>query len=163
LHALLLVPNSYFNADYLTLADWLSEIQDAFRFDYAPSIRISKVGTGGGAPSLRKALLETFKYAVKSQDLVTDVNFCLTLTDQLHRLRCQTFGGVLKKLFRELDDDDEEGIDPDLDDFDALWFVKDPDLEPFFLTWNPARQMYVLRCPTAPLATILPLGFHARK
>lgn len=161
LHVLLLVRPSYFQTGYLTHSQWIELVRETFRLDYDPSIRIRRVGNGRGELQLRKALLETFKYAVKAQDMIVDRDWCLQLTDQMHKLRAHSNGGLLRKLLVERDDDEEDGIDPELDDFEALWFVPDADVEPFLLRWKPSIQDYVIS--EVPLMyEVLPWGYFMR-
>ncbi len=159
LHVLLLVPPSYFTDGYLSHGDWMSLIRDAFRLDYDPSIRIRRVGSNVDEMPMRKALLETFKYAVKAQDMIVDRDWCLQLTDEMRGLRAHSSGGLLRQYLADQDDEEEDAIDPDLDDFEALWFVADEDSEPFLLQWQPRVQDYVIT--QAPLhGQVLPWGSY---
>nr|CRY95002.1 hypothetical protein [uncultured prokaryote] len=138
LHVLMLVPSEYLSTGYMQQSEWVDLVQDAFKLNYKPSIRISRVQ---GKDGLHKAVLETFKYTVKSQDLVGDRSWCLTVTDQMHGLRARSHGGVFKQLLAAVSD--EETDLEDADEFEHLWFTPDPEAELTFLVWNHRQRSYV--------------------
>ena len=136
LHVLMLVPPQYFESSYLSKDDWIELVQDAFRLDYRPAIDVQAVK---GRDELQHAVLETFKYAVKSQDLVTDRSFCLTVTDQMRGLRSRSNGGIFKKLLASMSDEDYP-VD-DVDEVDEV-FKPDLDGEVIHLLWKRRLKRY---------------------
>ena len=138
LHVLMLVRPEYFTSNYLDQNAWIDLIQDTFRLDYKPSIRITAVDARS---DLNRAVLETFKYAVKSQDLASDRSFCLTVTDQMRGLRSRSNGGVFKKLLASMSDEDAALDGTDTEGFDDL-FKADPEGEVIHLLWKRGLQRY---------------------
>jgi plasmid rolling circle replication initiator protein Rep len=135
-HCLLMVRPSYFTTGYLSQKRWAELWQDCLKVDYSPVVHIQTIkppkGTSEGqeGAAMLTALCETLKYSVKPSDVLRDDNrgmsnqeWLVELTKQLHKTRAVATGGVLKeylKLLEEEPDDlifaDESGItEPDLD------------------------------------------------
>jgi hypothetical protein len=73
IHALLLVPASYFGKNYVKSTEWQSQWMMAARLDYVPVVDIRRAtakGTSNGAIEDAKAAgIEAMKYAVKATDM----------------------------------------------------------------------------------------------
>ena len=71
---------------------------------------------------------EILKYCTKETDLVTDREWFLELTRQMHKLRCISTGGVLKEYLYELEREPtdlihtDETQDPTEAHEESLWF-----------------------------------------
>jgi plasmid rolling circle replication initiator protein Rep len=105
-HAMLLVRKSYFTGKYyITQKAWSFIWQDCLDVDYVPMTHIKKV-----KGDISKGILETLKYSTKPSDMLTDVEWFLELTQQVHRMRFVATGGVLKHVFK----DDDKETDQDL-------------------------------------------------
>lgn len=86
IHALLLVPASYFSHNYITQSEWQRQWQMACRLDYAPVIDIRKAYTKTASEDLidtiPPAVIEAGKYVTKSADIHA-------LGQQAPELHCQ--------------------------------------------------------------------------
>lgn len=127
-HCLLLVSPSYFGKPYLTQADWTELWKQALRADYTPVVNVKAVKPKAGSEpdsGIITAVLETLKYGVKEQDLLSDAAWLQELTKQLHKTRAVSVGGVLRKHISDeepedlIHGEDEEG---DLNDEVDIWF-----------------------------------------
>lgn len=150
LHMMLLVPPTYFSTTaYMSHKKWLQFVKEAFRIDYEPAVRIQRIGGRNDGSQhyfhrMRKAVLEVFKYTVKSQDLLEDRSWTLEVTDQLHQLRSISTGGVLRKYFKSLEDDTVDDVQLE------NWFVPDEEEGLIFLEWNSKRKQYSITHVTRP-------------
>lgn len=150
LHVMLLVPPSYFSTTaYMPHKKWLEFISDTFRINYEPAVRIQRIGgrddgSGSYLERMRKAVLEVFKYTVKSQDLLEDSNWTLEITDQLHNLRAISTGGVLRKYYKKLEEDTLDDVEVE------RWFIPDEDEGLIYLEWNQKRKEYLVTHVTKP-------------
>ena len=110
-HCLLLVPSSYFSGKgYLKQSDWAELWQKVLRIDYQPVMDIRAVKKGCQPMSL---VPEILKYCVKESDLVKDRVWFLELTNQMHKMKCVTTGGILKQYLKALEDEPEDLIGKD--------------------------------------------------
>lgn len=127
-HILAQVKSTFFNqGHYVKHEQWRAAWRDAARLPYDPMVEVHAVRDKGGktvsnanVETMRKAVAEVLKYAVKPADMEADAHWFLTLTDQVHRLRFVACGGVLKDVFKEeekesdlLVQDDAPEADPD--------------------------------------------------
>ena len=132
-----MVPPSYFKGGaYLSQKRWAELWQACLKVDYTPVVHIQAIkapkGTSEGqeGAAMLTAVCETLKYSVKPGDVLQEDNrgmsnqeWLVELTRQLHKTRAVATGGVLKeylKLLEEEPDDlifaDESGVtEPDLD------------------------------------------------
>lgn len=142
-HVLAMVSPSYFGKHYLTRDDWAKAWQGAMRLDYLPVVdvkavrdkRTGKTATNVDPETLKGAVSETLKYAIKPSDMQSDVTWFFELTRQIHRMRFIASGGLLKDLFKE----EESGED--------LLLADDPNAEPDDLgqltfSWAPNVKQY---------------------
>lgn len=113
-HCLLMVNAGYFKVPhYLSQAAWTELWQDVLRVDYTPvvDVRAVKPNQKHGLDGLTAAIVETFKYSVKPDDLSgagldEDRAWLLELTQQLHKTRAIALGGVLRNYLSESEPED---------------------------------------------------------
>lgn len=109
-HCILVVNKSYFkdNEIYITQKKWVSLWQKAMKLDYQPNVDVRRV-KGNTA----KAVSEVAKYSVKDADYIIKHDWDLTLCSvkildkALHKRRLVAYGGIMKKLHKQLNLDDE--------------------------------------------------------
>ena len=106
-HCLLLVPSSYFGVNYVKQSEWVEMWRKSMRLDYNPILDVQAVKNGGTPMDLVPELL---KYCTKESDLISDRQWFLELTQQMHKMRAIATGGVLKEYLRELEEDPEDLI-----------------------------------------------------
>lgn len=106
-HCLLLVPASYFGKNYIKQDEWAKLWQSSLRVDYTPVMDVQAVKKGQQPMQLVPELL---KYCTKESDLVADKEWFLELTRQMHKTRCISTGGVLKKYLKELEQEPDDLI-----------------------------------------------------
>jgi plasmid rolling circle replication initiator protein Rep len=107
-HCLLMVQASYFGRNYIRQSEWVDMWKKALRVDYKPVLDVQALKSESSMVGL---LAEIIKYQCKPNDLVlSDREWFLELTRQLHRTKAIAFGGIFKDYFRELDKEisDEE-------------------------------------------------------
>lgn len=133
-HALLMVPPSYFQADYLKQSEWAWLWQECLRVNYRPVIDVRTVKADYNprwranptAPyKLWGAIAEILKYTVKVSDMTHDHDWFLTVVDQIHKTRSVAIGGILKKYIKDREKErltDEIGEDAPLDDAARVFF-----------------------------------------
>lgn len=117
-HCLLMVKASFFGRNYIRQAEWVEMWRKSLRVDYNPVLDVQALKPQSSPVAL---LAEIVKYQCKPNDIVlSDREWFLELTRQLHRTKAIAFGGVFKEYFRELekeptteemigDDGEEEG------------------------------------------------------
>jgi len=110
IHALVMVPASYFGKGYLTHDKWVQLWRSCARLDYDPMVNVQTVKPkAAGLEGLHGALVETFKYSIKPSDMVADEIWFWEVTKQLHKTRFIGLGGCLRGFFSvdepETDDD----------------------------------------------------------
>lgn len=126
-HCLLMVKASYFGRNYVSQSEWIELWKKSLRADYNPILDVQALKTES---SLVGLLAEIIKYQCKPNDLVlSEREWFLELTRQLHRTKAIAFGGIFKEYFRELDEkvSDEEMLGltdrPDEVDEGHLYFA----------------------------------------
>jgi plasmid rolling circle replication initiator protein Rep len=110
-HYLLMVRPGYFSGkNYVTQRRWTELWRECALLDYNPIVYIRSVKKKPGAISgempLRRAISETFKYAVKPSDMFGD--WLIELTTQVFRLRFIACGGALKNVLRESEETEKD-------------------------------------------------------
>lgn len=124
-HVLLMVKPSYFTHGYVKHDQWAERWRDALRVNYTPSVRVQAVKPLRDNPENvlghLSAVLEVFKYQVKTDDVLDDAAWTAELTKQTHKLRFLATGGLLKNFLRGLEKESNEdlvraGDDPLSDD-----------------------------------------------
>jgi plasmid rolling circle replication initiator protein Rep len=133
-HCLLMVPPTYFQADYLKQSDWAELWQQSLRVDYRPVVDVrvvrpeQRLASGQIVPALWNiwgAVVEILKYAVKPSDMVRDPEWFLQLVDQIHKTRAVAVGGILKQYIREHEKEDltiEPGDEHIVEEMERLFF-----------------------------------------
>ena len=121
-HCILAVRKSYFNKEYISQQAWTTLWKKSLNVDYSPIVHITRF-KDKGSNSLKKAIAETAKYTVKDNDYIVineyDDEVDTKLTDEsvkvldfaLCNRRLTAFGGLLKRLHKELNLDDAEDGD----------------------------------------------------
>jgi len=104
-HILLMINSNYFKTAYIKHARWVELWRDSLGINYDPNVDIRPIKT-----SIETGALEVLKYAVKPADMVADRDWFLELTRQLVKRRFIGTGGVLKDLFQEKEQSNEELI-----------------------------------------------------
>lgn len=128
-HALLMVEPSYFTgANYITQKRWSELWAKSLKTNEIRVVDVRKVKPKKGLESQKteailSATTEVIKYAVKPSDNLIDEHdiqrpgqrvrmsnqdWLVGLTDQLHKSRLIATGGVLKDYFKELEDERQE-------------------------------------------------------
>jgi len=100
-HVMLCVKPSYFKGrGYIKQSAWLQNWRDAMRDQsiFKVHIQVVKPKSGG---ALFAAVVETLKYSFKPGDIMRDPAFLFGMTEQLHKLRFLSTGGVLKGLLKD--------------------------------------------------------------
>lgn len=109
-HCLLLVKPSYFGKYYMKQKEWVELWRSCSRIEYNPILDIRPVRQGHQPMEL---IPEILKYCVKESDLVTDREWFLELTRQMHKMRNVAIGGVLKEYLKQLEQEPEDLIGKD--------------------------------------------------
>lgn len=107
IHAIILVDKGYFkkdNKDYMQTRDWVKMWRTSLKLDYDPICDIRKVK---GGKNKHKAVAEVAKYTLKDSEYVTDKNELTdklvdTLGNAMHGRRLFAFGGLMKKVAKEI-------------------------------------------------------------
>jgi plasmid rolling circle replication initiator protein Rep len=122
-HCLLMVRPGYFGKNYIRQDEWVELWRAALRIDYNPVLDCRAVKRGKQPMQLVPELL---KYCTKESDLVSDREWFLELTRQMHKMKCITTGGILKQYLQELEAEPEDFIgesdDPQAQDEAELYF-----------------------------------------
>ena len=118
-HCLLLVKPGYFQGGvYLSQEAWADMWRECLRIEYQPVVDIRRVKAEsdkakaaelleGKIAGLKAAVLETLKYSIKVEDMLSDAQFLYGVTDQLRGLRFLATGGILKDFLKDEVADDE--------------------------------------------------------
>lgn len=127
-HCLLFVSSSYFSGqNYISQEGWTELWKQCLRADYSPNVNVKAVKRAyGKVNTVSHAILETLKYTVKENDLMSDGTWLLELTRQLHKTRAVSVGGILKQYISEEEPEDlihteEEDTSESKSDVD-IWF-----------------------------------------
>jgi plasmid rolling circle replication initiator protein Rep len=148
-HVLLMVKPGYFGKNYISTEDWAKAWQEVMRLDYVPQVNVQAVRSEGklvksaDVETMREAVGEVLKYAVKPSDVLSEENkeessnWFLELTRQTHKLRFIASGGVLKDVFKDEKSNEDliytEGNQPNkIDDEDKKLVFK----------WNDDKKKY---------------------
>jgi len=131
IHALLLVPPSYFHKDYLSQQRWCELWQKCLRVDYKPILDIQAIKR---TPNF--IIPEILKYQCKESDLVADRDWFLELTRQLKGTRAIAVGGVLRPYMKDLEQDPDDLIGKGENDDSEV------DEGHLFFGWKPREKKY---------------------
>lgn len=148
LHILMMVKSSYFQGgEYLSQKEWTDMWQQSAKLDYTPVVNIKAVKNKQtevfDQVGIKKAILETAKYPVKPIEF-DDEN--LQVIDDLYkglfRKRQLSYGGLFKKIKKELGLDDIENGDLVHVDEETGEISKGQQL---VAIWNWERQNYFIK------------------
>lgn len=142
-HVLLMVRPSYFNSkdNYITREEWGEMWSQSLKVDYVPMVDIRAVKeTGKG---LKGAILETAKYPTKPIKLdVENKQVVDDLYNGLYRKRQLGYGGLFKKIKKQLQLDDVENgnlVQTSDEENDLSSGTK------IIAYWNATKQNYFIR------------------
>jgi plasmid rolling circle replication initiator protein Rep len=126
-HCLLMVPSSYFSHGYIKQSEWTELWKRSLKADYTPVVNVKAVKGKAGKDDLIAGVLETLKYSVKSSDLIKDAAWLNELTNQLHKSRAVSVGGILRQFISEEEPEDlihaeDEEKPSDSDEDNLLYF-----------------------------------------
>lgn len=160
-HALLMVKPSYFGKGYVTQDQWTKAWQGCLGVEYTPIVDVRSVRAGKrekageGEVVMLSAICETLKYAVKPSECLQDdskrkmsnQDWLIELTDQLHKTRAIATGGILKDYLKVLEQEpddlvhaDESGlIEPD-ESSPRMAFGWRENLSRYVMTEEPGRD-----------------------
>lgn len=130
-HVLLAVPTNYFTKNYIKQSEWTSMWQRAMKLDYTPIVHVAKVKPKTESSDFveiedeikkiiaeQNAIFEVSKYPVKDTDVIRgnkvtseNVQTVKDLDTALAYKRLISYGGLLKKIHKELNLDDAEDGD----------------------------------------------------
>lgn len=100
-HLLAMTKASFFGRNYIRQSEWVEMWRKSLRVDYNPVLDVQALKPESSPVAL---LAEIVKYQCKPNDLVlSDREWFLELTRQLHRTKAIAFGGIFKEYFRELE------------------------------------------------------------
>lgn len=124
-HVLLMVDPGYFaGKNYLSQQDWTELWRSCLQIEYTPIVHVKAVKPNrrwlannqdvSAERKLASAVVETFKYSVKPEDLIgqeteRDRQWLLQLTSQLDKTRAVALGGVFRSYLSESEPEDLVG------------------------------------------------------
>lgn len=116
LHALLLVPASYFSHGYVRHSEWQKQWMMSARLDYQPVVGVQKARASGSKPpndpvTVRAAVMEASKYATKATDLISMGNSLGEYNRQVKGLRMYSVSDALRKYIKSGDISEKEMLD----------------------------------------------------
>jgi plasmid rolling circle replication initiator protein Rep len=132
-HTLLMVPETYFQADYLKQREWAELWRECLRLNYTPIVDVRVIKQTKkrswlkvnrvNIPQMWSIVTEILKYSVKPSDMMRDHQWFLSMSDQVLKTRAVAVGGVLKQYLREHADlTQEPGEDPPAEIAERLFF-----------------------------------------
>lgn len=106
IHAILVVPSTYFKKEYITKAEWQGLWKDVLKVDYIPQIDIQRVDMA----SNDNAVAELSKYTVKFKNLLTNnyyknIEVVETLHYSMLSRRLKSYGGVIRQVRKHIKTD----------------------------------------------------------
>ena len=114
-----MVPQSMMaGRNYVNQARWTELWQECGKLDYKPIVDVRAVKSKapkGNEPQtvsdkLRGAIAETLKYSVKPSDMVTDPDWFLEMTRQVHKKRFIATGGLLKNILKLTEETNQDMV-----------------------------------------------------
>ena len=136
-HCILAVNKSYFTSrDYLKTERWAEIWQDCLKVDYLPVVDCRKIRQKGTQIE-SKAVIETLKYTTKIEDLLSDKDWFLNLTDQLYKKRFIATGGVFKDILKN-DVSNSDMIKSELNDSEDF----EEGTQSLYFGWNYNHRKY---------------------
>lgn len=143
-HVMMMVPPAYFGRGYIKQAEWTAMWRDAMRLDYDPIVNIKTVKSfkkvkDNDLAQVSGGICETLKYSVKPSDLVQDSAWLDGLTQQMHKVRTVSLGGLFKQYLSE--EEPEDLIHTDLPEDDEGVEFTDISLS-LFAEWDKYVSRY---------------------
>jgi plasmid rolling circle replication initiator protein Rep len=122
-HCVLMVNPGYFSHGYLSKEKWIDLWKQSLQVDYSPSIDI-KVIKSEHQEDLMKGLCETLKYSLKPEDLTSNREWLLNITEQLHGFKSVAVGGVFRDFISQEEPEDliTESEDSEGGSDGLIWF-----------------------------------------
>lgn len=110
LHVLIMVNSSYFSGrEYVKAERWREIWAECMKLDYTPQVNVKAV-----RGDVEEAIKEVIKYEAKPEDIVTNGSKWLdALTQQMKKVRRIELSGIMRKYFRELEEEPEDLINVD--------------------------------------------------
>ena len=174
MHVLLFVKSTFFkNKDnYIKQQEWTEMWQEVMKLDYKPVVNVKAIKEDS-KKGIKGAVYEVAKYPVKAIDYLngTDIQNRLTVDDlekALNRKRLTAFGGLLKKIQKELNMQDVDDKETDLVDIEDIKdseedeYKKENEEEPktfVVAKWNQKDKNYYTE---SFLATFSDMGLYDR-
>lgn len=132
-HVLMMVKSSYFSHGYIKQSEWTEMWRQSLRVEYTPVINVQAVknlkpSKDTELSEVAAGVCETLKYSVKPSDLIQDSEWLDGLTQQMHKLRSVSLGGIFRQYLKETEpedlihsDDDAVELSEDAYQLFALW------------------------------------------
>lgn len=115
-NALMMVPKSYFQGKYyLSTEKWIQLWQESLQVEYQPSVWVQKVKPKQKGQTVESALIETFKYPLKYEDMAANNEWLDVVTGQINSTKAVSLGGCFKKYMKEDDPENLIGLDEEDD------------------------------------------------
>lgn len=135
IHCLILVSSAYFGGSYyLNQSEWVKLWKKSCRLDYNPVVDVRVIKPKQGKSDIESAIAETLKYTVKPSDMIEDGPWLYELTNQLHKTRAVSIGGILRQYLMATEPEPEE--EPDNDNPGGQYFY-----------WHGNKRRYGSRAP----------------
>lgn len=148
MHVLVFVRSSYFkNSDnYIDQEEWRAYWKKAMKLDYSPVVNVKSVHSKKGKGDLLSGAQETAKYQVKSADYISDdaerdLQIVEDLEQALNNTRAISYGGIFKKIRKELELEDENNL-IDTDDSTENYELLTSEI--VVAKWNYEQQNYFI-------------------
>jgi plasmid rolling circle replication initiator protein Rep len=158
-HCLLMVKPSYFTGErYVSQERWSEVWGECLGVEYNPIVDVRAVKPKKGTPedeqqlAVMAAIVETIKYSSKPSDVLkgegltavstvmTNQDWLVGLTKQLHRTRAIATGGILKDYLKLLEEDPDDLIHVDENGLGE----SDPDSPRVMFGWREKAKRYQL-------------------
>lgn len=139
-HVLMLVNPSYFQGtQYISHKNWIMMWKKALRADYDPNLDVRAIKTDKDDVKRFEIISEIAKYTVKPRDLISNPEWLLEYTKQVHKTRAIAVGGVLKEYLSDADETNEELVIGESESpIEEL-------IEPFYIsTWDKPDSKYTI-------------------
>jgi plasmid rolling circle replication initiator protein Rep len=112
-HVVLAVKPKYFSGEfYWSKEKWISEWKRVMKLDYDPSVYIQKIKSDN-PEELWKAVMETIKYQIKTDDIFFDNDWFKILFKQMVGKRRYASGGLIKEYLAKVKEPKEIDISDD--------------------------------------------------
>lgn len=158
-HCLLMVRPSYFSTGYVSQERWSTIWRECLGVEYKPIVDVRTVKPKKGTPedeqqlAIMAAIVETIKYSSKPSDslrspetlaltnTMTNQEWLVGLTKQLHKTRAIATGGLLKSYLKLLEEDPDDLIHVDENGLNE----SDPDSPRLMFGWREKAKRYQMQ------------------